>query len=253
MNKVDLFPDYKIPGAIEHHFNPYESNGGWENMNYSMPEPGTSITNSISRSIVAIGGKGFVAIAADTRLSQGYSILKRDQNKMSFYGDSCLASTGCWSDIQTMTNLIHIRKQAYLHEHGREMSTGALAQLVSIMMYNRRFFPYYTSTIVAGLTKEGNGIVYSYDPLGNCEETTYRAGGSASALLQPVLDNHVGLKNMPKAAVPEMTKERAIALIKDSFVSAAERDIYTGDSILIQVMTSDDKVWKEETFALRMD
>lgn len=206
---------------------------------------------SYSRSIVAIGGPGFVAIAADTRLSQGYSILKRDQNKMQFYGNSCLASTGCWSDIQTMTNLIHIRKQAYLHEHGREMSTSALAQLVSIMMYNRRFFPYYTSTIVAGLDPKNNGIVYSYDPLGNCEETTYRAGGSASALLQPVLDNHVGLKNQPNTKLPPISKERAIALIKDSFVSAAERDIYTGDSIVIQIMS--EGAWTEEIFQLRKD
>lgn len=28
MSKFDHFPDYKIPGAVEHHFNPYESNGG---------------------------------------------------------------------------------------------------------------------------------------------------------------------------------------------------------------------------------
>lgn len=194
-----------------------------------------------------------MAIAADTRLSQGYSILKRDQNKMQFYGLSCLASTGCWSDIQTMTNLIHIRKQAYLHEHCREMSTSALAQLVSIMMYNRRFFPYYTSTIVAGLDNKDHGVVYSYDPLGNCEETTYRAGGSANALLQPVLDNHVGLKNQPNTKLPPITRERAVALIKDAFVSAAERDIYTGDSISIRVMTADAGLWEEEKFELRRD
>lgn len=202
---------------------------------------------------MAIGGPGFVAIAADTRLSQGYSILNRDQDKMCYYGESCLASTGCWSDIDTMTKLIGIRRQAYVHEHGRDMSTAALAQLVSIMMYNRRFFPYYTSTIVAGLDNKDHGVVYSYDPLGNCEETTYRAGGSANALLQPVLDNHVGLKNQPNTKLPSITRERAVALIKDAFVSAAERDIYTGDSISIRVMTADAGLWEEEKFELRRD
>ena len=202
---------------------------------------------------MAIGGEGFVAIAADTRLSQGYSILKRHQDKMQFYGNSCLASTGCWSDIQAMTELIHIRKQAYKHEHGREMSTNALAQLVSIMMYNRRFFPYYTSTIVAGLNKDKNGVVYSYDPLGNCEETTYRAGGSANALLQPVLDNHVGGKNMSNGEKPQLTLEKAVSLIKDSFVSAAERDIYTGDAILIRWLRAGDADWHYEHFPLRRD
>ena len=37
----------------------------------------------------------------------------------------------------------------------------------------------------------GKGCVYSFDPVGSYERETYRAGGSASALLQPLLDNQV--------------------------------------------------------------
>jgi len=107
---------------------------------------------------------------------------------------------------------------------------------MSTMMYGRRFFPYYVSNILAGL-QDGKGYVYSYDPIGHCERHTYRAGGSSSALLQPILDNQVGLKNMAEKPNVPLTVNRAVDLVTDSFISAAERDIYTGDSVLISVIT----------------
>lgn len=210
------------------------------------------VLNYFFRSIVAISGDDFAIIGADTRLSSGYTIHTRDQRKLFRLTDNCvLSSTGCWSDIQAMTSLISARMQMYKHQHQRTMSTNAIAQMVSILMYNRRFFPYYTSTIIAGMDVNGQGKVYSYDPIGNCEETTYRAGGSAGSLLQPVLDNHVGFKNQLNAETKKISKDQAIALVKDSFISAAERDIYTGDSIIISVITKD--CIEEQRFELRKD
>lgn len=39
----------------------------------------------------------------------------------------------------------------------------------------------------------GKGAVYSFDPVGSYQRDTYKAGGSASAMLQPLLDNQVNL------------------------------------------------------------
>lgn len=108
------------------------------------------------------------------------------------------------------------------------MSTTAVAQMLSIFMYNLRFFPYYVSNVLAGLDENGQGAVFSYDPIGHCERTIYRAGGSAGALLQPVLDSQIGLKNQVNPTTEPLSKERAIAIIKDTFISATECDIYTG-------------------------
>ena len=45
--------------------------------------------------------------------------------------------------------------------------------------------------------------------------------------------------------------EKALQLVKDVFISAAERDVYTGDALKICVVTKDGI--KEETIQLRKD
>ncbi len=49
----------------------------------------------------------------------------------------------------------------------------------------------------------------------------------------------------------ELTVESAKKIIKDVFISAAERDIYCGDSILIKVISKNGI--EEEKFDLRKD
>ena len=43
----------------------------------------------------------------------------------------------------------------------------------------------------------GKGCVYSFDPVGSYEREEYRAGGSASSMLQPLLDNQVRVDSSP--------------------------------------------------------
>lgn len=74
------------------------------------------------------------------------------------------------------------------------MSAAAVAQMLSTILYGRRFFPYYVSNVVAGLDEAtGKGVIYSYDPVGHCEKGQFHAGGSSGALLQPLLDNQVSI------------------------------------------------------------
>jgi len=214
-------------------FSPYTDNGG---------------------SIVAIGGKGYVIIASDTRLSAGYSILTRDQPKLFQLTDkTVLGSTGCWCDILTFTRVLESRLKMYKYEHNRTMNTPATSQLLANMLYSRRFFPYYISNVLAGLDHDGEGIVYSYDPVGHCERSKYRAGGSSSSLLQPLLDNQVGLKNLdnPDESRRNLSQDEALKIVKDVFISATEREIATGDALLIKIVTKDGTT--TERFELRKD
>jgi hypothetical protein len=33
---VNQFPEYQVPGAVQHQWNPYENNGGWEKAKISL-------------------------------------------------------------------------------------------------------------------------------------------------------------------------------------------------------------------------
>uniref|UniRef100_T1J791 Proteasome subunit beta n=1 Tax=Strigamia maritima TaxID=126957 RepID=T1J791_STRMM len=233
-------PDYAAHGlptslalgqGKQHQFSPYADNGG---------------------SVVAIAGENYAVIASDTRLSTGFQIYTREQPKLfRLSPTTVLGSSGCWCDILTFTKILEARMKMYEHEHHKVMNTPAVAQLVSVMLYYKRFFPYFVSNIVAGLDENGAGCVYSFDPVGHCERELFRAGGSSSALLQPLLDNQIAFKNMENVAHVPVTLDNAVKIIRDTFISAAERDIYTGDGIIMNVISENGV--QSEKFPLRKD
>jgi len=214
-------------------FNPYSFNGG---------------------TILAVAGPNFAIISSDTRLSEGYMIHSRNCSKVHrLTSKTFLACTGFHGDVLTLVKILEARLKMYKHEHEQEMSTSAIAAMLSTVLYYRRFFPYYTYNLLAGVDDKGVGCVYSFDPVGSYERESYRAAGSAGAILQPLLDNQIGHKNQfGSAARDPLTVDKAHNLVKDVFTSAAERDIYTGDAVEIAVVRSDD-VSAVEVFPLRKD
>lgn len=212
-------------------FNPYSFNGG---------------------TILALAGDNFSIVASDSRLSEGFSIHTRECPKSyQLTKTTVLGSVGFHGDVLTLTKILEARVKMYEHEHHSQMSANAAAAMLSTILYYRRFFPYYTYNIIAGIDEEGKGCIYSFDPVGSYERESYRAAGSAGAILQPLLDNQIGFKNQNNVKKGPLTLAKALNLVKDVFISAAERDIYTGDTLVINIITRDDV--RVERFPLRKD
>jgi len=49
----------------------------------------------------------------------------------------------------------------------------------------------------------------------------------------------IGYKNQTGVVKEPITREKAVSLVKDVFISAAERDIYTGDGLQIHIILAD--------------
>jgi len=161
-----------------------------------------------------------------------------------------VATGGCWSDVSTLHKTLLTRVDMYEHDHGDAMSASALAQLLSTTLYGRRFFPYYAFNVVAGLDAKGDGVVYTYDAVGSYEQVNYAAQGAGQKLIIPLLDNLVGHRTRLDTP-PELTAEEAVKVIKEAFITAGERDIYTGDSVEIITITAAGK--QSEVFKLKED
>ena len=160
-------------------------------------------------------------------------------------------AAGCWCDVVTFSRVLEIRSKMYRYDHNQELSHKSAAQLISTMLYNRRFFPYYIDTIVAGLDENGKGWVYHYDPVGNYEPLRYSCSGSGSALIMPFLDNQVGKKNMENVTPGDLELDEALMVVKDALTSASEREITCGDDAHICIITKDGI--REEKMEMRRD
>eukprot|EP00657_Telonema_sp_P-1_P002321 TRINITY_DN1541_c0_g1_i1.p1 TRINITY_DN1541_c0_g1~~TRINITY_DN1541_c0_g1_i1.p1 ORF type:complete len:280 (-),score=43.23 TRINITY_DN1541_c0_g1_i1:111-950(-) len=216
-------------GPTQHGFQPYEVNGG---------------------TVIGVSGKDFAVLACDSRLSRGYSILSRDVPKYTRLTDKCvIATAGMAADKDALHKLLLARMTMYEHQHNKQMSTTAIAQMLSNTLYYRRFFPYYTFNLLGGLDENGQGCIFSYDAIGSYERVFYSSNGSGQSLTMPVLDNQVGLHNQTNRVAPrqvpgivpireDLQLEEAIELVKDAFTSAGERDIYTGDHVDLCILTA---------------
>jgi 20S proteasome subunit beta 6 len=174
-----------------------------------------------------VAGKDFVAIAGDTRLSVGYSILSRNTSKLFKLTDKVvMASSGMYADIVALQKNLSARIEIYRSQHKRDPDLTAIANLLSITLYMRRFFPFYAFNLLAGQKSDGTFAVYGYDAVGSYDEMPYGAQGSGIELVAPVLDNIVGrFKNRGE----QISKTSALTLIEEVMGGVANRDIYTGN------------------------
>lgn len=67
---------------------------------------------------------------------------------------------GIWYAFPVTNSWIHVRTlpQMYKHSNNKMMTCGAIAAMLSTILYGRRFFPYYVYNIIGGLDEEGKGL-----------------------------------------------------------------------------------------------
>ncbi|EAA22166.1 proteasome subunit beta type 1-related [Plasmodium yoelii yoelii] len=156
--------------------------------------------------------------------------------KISKITDKCIiGSSGMQSDIKTLHSLLQKKIQLFYLEHSHYPSIHVIAKLLCVTLYSRRFFPYYTFNILAGIDEDGKGVLYSYDAIGSYYMSTHACTGSGSSLILPILDNRVEQKNQLIKNI-DFNLRDDINFVKDAMTSATERDIYTGDQAEIYII-----------------
>ena len=185
-------------------------------------------------------------VAADTRISQGYSILSREYSKTTRLTEKCvITSSGMVADIEELHKVLTTHVKIYERKHRRQPDTESMAQLLGNTLYGRRFMPYYAFNLLCGLDKAGAGAVWGYDAIGSFDKLTYGCQGTGTSMASPLLDNQfIGHNALVKKLATDRSSTEDAA--KDIINSIAERDIYTGDSVeLCCVDKTGIKYWRE--------
>lgn len=204
-----------------------------------------------SGTALAVSGKDFCVIGGDTRMSSGYSINSRHVSKIHTLTSQCvIATAGMQAEAATLRKVLRHKVAMYAHANKSEISAPSIAQMLSNTLYYKRFFPYYTFNVVGGVDEEGKGAVWGYDAVGSFERVPYCVTGSGSALITSLLDNQVAFKTQAKNK-RDLTLPETIDLVKDCFTCAGERDIYTGDSVDLAIITKGEM--RFEKFQLKRD
>lgn len=199
----------------------------------------TFLKNNTNSTVIGLRGKGYAIVGGDTRVSDGgYAIQTRNSTKIHKLNDGCvLGSAGQQSERLSLWKMLDQKIKDYKRKTGKDMTSQSMAQVLSIVLYQRRFFPIYTFNVLAGIDKEtGQGYIYGYDAIGSFESSPYCVTGSGSALITSILDNQVEFKTQQQNK-KDLSLEEALAVFKDCFICAGERDIYTGDSVEYAIIT----------------
>jgi proteasome beta subunit len=136
--------------------------------------------------------KDGVVLASERRVSYGYFVMSKTGKKVFKITDKVgAACAGIVADMQILTREVSAYLNIYSYERELSVTVRTAAKLMGSMLFERRYFPYITQTIVGGIDESGSKL-FVLDPLGSVIEDKYTAVGSGSEIAMGLLQRHQG-------------------------------------------------------------
>merc|ERR1712196_30305 len=125
-----------------------------------------SILEYNGAAIVGMVGKDCVGIASDCRYGIQQMTVGTNMQKIFKINNSCMIGlAGLATDVQTMQQKLTFRTNMYKLREEREMKPSTFSNVVSSVLYERRFGPYFVEPVVAGL-EDGKPFLCAMDLIG---------------------------------------------------------------------------------------
>lgn len=187
---------------------------------------------------IGLSYQGGILLAAEKRISYGNFVVNKNTRKIFPITDQVAsACAGMVADMQVLTRQVGALAKIRKLETRREVETNSVAKLMSVIMFERRFFPLLTQVIVGGVHTIPE--IYTLDPLGSLLPDKYAAVGTGAELALGLIDSEY-----KQDMTEDASKKLAIRAIKSSI----QRDSASGDGIDILSITS--KGIEEESIGL---
>jgi proteasome beta subunit len=173
-----------------------------------------------------------VVLATEKRATMGYLIASKKAKKVYQIADRIgMTTAGGVGDAQQMARLMTVECSLYNIRRGRPMTVAAASTLLSNILNNNRYYPFYVQLLVGGIDDSGPSI-YSVDALGGAtREEEMVATGSGSPMAYGVLEDRYR---------KGMTRDEAVTLGVRAVRAAIKRDAGSGEGIHVVVITRDE-------------
>ena len=166
--------------------------------------------------------------SAEKRVSFGNFVVNKNTKKTFPVTDKVGgACAGMVADMQVLVRQVGALAKIRKLETRRNVAPNSVAKMMSVIMFERRFFPLLTQVIVGGF--EVKPEIYTLDPLGSLLPDDYAAVGTGAEMALGIMDSEFK-SNMSE----EKAKELAIKAIKSSI----QRDSSSGDGIDLLAITT---------------
>jgi proteasome beta subunit len=170
-----------------------------------------------------------VILAAEKRVAFGNFLVNKNTKKTfavtELVGAAC---AGMIADMQVLVRQVGALAKIRKLETRRNVAPNSIAKMMSVIMFERRFFPLLTQVIVGGL--EHDPQIYTLDPLGSVLPDKYAAVGTGAEMALGIMDSEYR-DNLPE----EKASDLAVKAIKSSI----QRDASSGDGIDILTINQD--------------
>ncbi len=179
---------------------------------------------------VGIMCKDGVVLATETRATAGSLIAHKRTQKLFQINDRLgMTIAGLVGDAQILIRDMRAECELYKYHRERDISIKGAATLLSNILYQRRFYPYYVQLLIGGVDEEGPSI-YSLDAAGGSIPDKYVSTGSGSVMVYGVLEDRYK---------EGLSVEEGMELVIRGLKAAMERDSYSGGEISIATITKD--------------
>ena len=185
--------------------------------------------------VVGISYNDGVILAADKRVSFGNFVVNKNIKKTFPVTDHVgAACAGMIADMQVLVRQVEALAKIRRLETRRNVPPNSIAKLMSVIMFERRYFPLLTQVIVGGINEKPE--IYTLDPLGSVLPDNYAAVGTGAEGALGIMDAEFK---------PDMSEEAVRELASRAIRSATQRDAASGDGIDILYITRNG--YREET------
>lgn len=177
-----------------------------------------------------MAGKNCVGICSDLRLGQQATTIAMNFEKVFRITDKVYTGiTGLASDVLSVEHLLNFKCNLYKLRENREIKPEAFSALLSTLLYEKRFGPWFCEPIVAGLRDDNTAFLSGMDLIGAPVFTDkFVVSGTCTSNLHGACESFYR---------DDMNADELFEVMSQCLLAGVERDALSGWGAIVHIIT----------------